>query len=216
MRVLCEVGEASPASPPFAMIETRMKSRIQTAVVAFFCLLSAHAALPEFQLHDTTGSVHSPAEWNGRKAVVLFFVTVDCPVGNSYVPEMNRIHEAYASRGVLFLAVQADTSVAGPDVVKYANDFRYTFPMLLDPQQALVRLTGASVTPQVAVMTGDGKLLYLGRIDNRVEDFGKQRPRATVFDLRDAIDSALAGKPVAHPLTKSIGCAITRITDSRQ
>jgi peroxiredoxin len=194
-----------------------MKSRYQTAVAAaFFSLLSARAALPEFHLHDTSGSIHSPAEWTERKAVVLFFVTVDCPVGNSYVPEMNRIHDAYAARGVLFLAVQADTSVAEPEAAKYARDFRYTFPVLLDPQQVLVRLTGASVTPQVAVVTGHGKLLYLGRIDNRVEDFGNQRPRATVFDLRDAIEAALSGKPVAHPFTKSIGCAITRVTDSRQ
>jgi len=79
-----------------------------------------------------------------------------------------------------------------------------------------VELTGAYVTPQAAVLTGDGKLLYLGRVDNRVEDFGKQRLTATVFDLRDAIDAALAGKPVAHPRTKSIGCAINRINTNGQ
>jgi hypothetical protein len=83
------------------------------------------------------------------------------------------------------------------------------------PQQILVRLTGATTTPQAAVVTSEGKLLYLGRVDNRVEDFGKQRPSATVFDLRDALDATLSGKPVAHPSTKSIGCAITRVTESR-
>jgi peroxiredoxin len=192
-----------------------MNSRIPAAIAAaFFSLAPAHAALPDFRLRDTTGAVHTPAEWIGRKAVVLFFTTVDCPVANSYVPEMNRIRDAYAARGVLFLAVQADTTVAEPDVVRYARDFRYTFPVVLDPQQVLVRLTGASVTPQAAMVTGDGRLLYLGRVDNRVEDFGSQRQTATVLDLRDAIDAALAGKPVAHPATKSIGCAITRAGES--
>ena len=171
------------------------------------------AAGPQFDLRDTRGGRHDFSEWHGHPAVVLFFVTTDCPVGNSYVPEMNRIHEAYAPRGVLFFAVQAETSVPQAEVAKYAADYHYTFPLLLDPRQALVRLTGATITPQAAVLESGGKLLYLGRIDNRVEDFGQQRLRATHADLREALDDVLAGKPVPHPFTKSVGCAINRVEE---
>ncbi|HUA60589.1 MAG TPA: thioredoxin family protein [Verrucomicrobiae bacterium] len=186
-----------------------MKPLALVWLAAAFCLPS-FAGLPAFHLHDTSGAEHSSGDWAGYKAVVLYFTTVDCPVANSYVPEMNRIHDAYAARGVLFLAVQSDTTVATPDVVRYAKEFQYSFPLLLDPHQILVQSAGASVTPQAAVLNADGKVLYLGRVDNRVQDFGQQRLNATVFDLRDAIEAVLAGKPVAHPLTKSIGCAITR------
>lgn len=166
---------------------------------------------PQFQLRDTQGSVHTAAEWIGAKAVLLFFVTTDCPVANSYVPEMNRIHEAYAGRGVRVYAVQADTTVPDAAVAAYAKDFRYGFPLLLDPKQQLVQLTGATITPQAAVLSPEGRVRYLGRIDNRVADFGKQRPQATEADLREALDAVLAGKPVVHPFTKSIGCAINRV-----
>ena len=54
------------------------------------------APLPDFHLRDTLGAVHTRGEWNGSKAVLLFFVITDCPVGNSYVPEMNRIHQRYS------------------------------------------------------------------------------------------------------------------------
>ncbi|HVV47886.1 MAG TPA: redoxin domain-containing protein, partial [Bryobacteraceae bacterium] len=151
------------------------------------------------------------AEWRQAKEVLLFFVTNDCPVGNSYVPEMNRIHNDYAARGVETYAVLADTSLSAAAAKKYANEYRYTFPLLLDPGQILARLAGATVTPQAAVLTPEGKILYRGRIDNRVEDFGKQRPAATVPDLRNALDAALAGKPAPVMFTKSIGCAITRV-----
>jgi hypothetical protein len=67
------------------------------------------------------------------------------------------------------------------------------------------------VTPEAAVLSPDGKVRYLGRIDNRVADFGKARPQATERDVRDALDAVLAGKPVPHPVTKSIGCAINRV-----
>jgi peroxiredoxin len=168
------------------------------------------AGVPQFQLRDTQGAVHAAAEWSGAKAILLFFVTTDCPVANSYVPEMNRIRDAYAGRGVRVYAVQTDTTVPDAAVTAYARDFRYDFPLLLDPRQQLVQLAGATITPQAAVLAPDGRVLYLGRIDNRVVDFGKQRPRATEADLREALDEVLAGKPVAHPFTKSIGCAINR------
>jgi peroxiredoxin len=179
-------------------------------LAAFLCLCGAALAAPlSFQLRDTNGALHTQAEFAGHKALVLFFTTTDCPVANSYVPEMNRIHEAYASRGVLFYAVQTDLTIPQADVAGYARDFRYAYPLLLDPSQQLIRLTGASVTPQVAILAPDGKLLYLGRVDNRVEDFGKQRLAPTVLDLRDSLDAVLAGKPIPHATTKSVGCAIT-------
>ena len=170
------------------------------------------SSAPQFHLRDTQGGVHTAAEWAGQKAVVLYFVTVDCPVGNSYVPEMNRLRDAYAARGVAFYAVQADPGVAEGEVVRYARDYRYSFPLLLDPAQTLVRLANATVTPQAAVLSAVGGVLYLGPVDNRVEDFGKQRPRATESYLRQALDAVLGGKAVAVAGHKSIGCAIPRKT----
>jgi peroxiredoxin len=181
------------------------------ALAALLAVYSAFAGVPQLKLLDTRGVAHSSAEWKGARAILLFFVTTDCPVANSYVPEMNRIHEAYAQRGVLVWAVQAETSVPESAVAAYAKDYRYGFPLLLDPEQQLVRLAGATITPQAAVLGPDGRVLYLGRIDNRVADFGKQRPQATEADLREALDAVLAGRPVPHPFTKSIGCSINRV-----
>jgi hypothetical protein len=173
------------------------------------------ASAPLFTLHDTAGGTHTSAEWARAKAAVVLFVTIDCPVGNSYVPELNRIHQEYAQRGVVMWAVQADPAIGGPAVTKYAADFHYGFPMRLDPGQVLVKLAGATITPQAAVFSPEGKLLYLGRIDNRVEDFGKSRLKATVPDLRNALDAVLAGKPVSPDRTKSIGCSIPRIKERK-
>ncbi len=178
--------------------------------LAVASILSA-ASAPGSPLRDTNGILHEPAEWNGPHAVVLFFVTVDCPVANGYVPEMNRLHDRFSPRGVRFYAVQADVAIPESDVARYAREYRYSFPLLLDPWQELVNATGASITPQAAVLAPGGRLAYLGRIDDRVADFGKQRYQATIHDLADALEAVLAGKPVAHPTTHSIGCAINRL-----
>ena len=181
--------------------------RILLAVV-IFCAAAVAAQRPQFALRDTSGVLHSPQEWNGKKAIVVFFTTTDCPLSNNDVPEMNRTRRDYQARGVAFYAVQADTTIAQADVLQHTQEYQFSFPVLFDPGQALVKLTGATTIPSAAVLAPDGTLLYLGRIDNRVEDFDIRRPEPTRFDLREALDAVLAGRPVAHPRTKAFGCAI--------
>jgi hypothetical protein len=92
---------------------------------------------------------------------------------------------------------------------KYAGEYNFSFPVLLDPRQDLVRLAGATVTPQAVILSSRGEMLYRGRIDNRVENFGSQRRNATVHDTREALDAVLAGRLPRVQFTRSIGCAIT-------
>jgi hypothetical protein len=171
---------------------------------------AATAPVPPFSLTDTTGRVHTSAEWVSKRAVALIFVSTDCPLSNRYVPELKRIESVYGPRGVAFYAVQGDATITADEVRRHAKEFAYTFPYLLDPSESLAAYTGATVTPQVAVLSPRGDLLYLGRIDNRLEDFGQERVQVTQFDLKEALDAVLAGKPVPHARTKALGCAITR------
>jgi len=175
---------------------------------AIVCIAAFAVGRPQFALRDTRDVVHSPEEWNGKKTIVVFFTTTDCPLSNNDVPEMNRTRRDYEPRGVAFYAVQADTTIADADVLQHTKDYQFSFPVLFDPRQVLVKMTGATTIPSAAVLTPDGTLLYLGSIDNRVEDFNVRRQEPTKFDLREALDAVLAGKPVAHPRTKAFGCAI--------
>lgn len=167
-------------------------------------------ATPRFSLQDTTGATHTDAEWKGAN-VVLFFLTTDCPISNGYVPEMNRIAKEYGSRGVRFYGVMTDNTVPLADLRKHVKDFAYTFPVLIDPTQILVRYTNADTNPEAAVISPRSGLVYLGRIDNRVEGFGLARQQPTQHELKDAIDAALAGKPAPKAFATPIGCSIVRV-----
>jgi peroxiredoxin len=187
-----------------------LKGIFRAPLVLLLQVLATAGGLPHFSFSDTAGRIHTPADWAGKRALVLFFVSTDCPLSNRYVPEMNRIASTYALRGVAFYAVQGDATVPLDQVRAHVKEFGYTFPYLMDPEETLAAYTGAAVTPEAVVLSSKGDLLYLGRVDNRLEDFGKERIRVTEFDLRDALDAVLAGKPVSHPRTKALGCAITR------
>ena len=164
----------------------------------------------KMSLLDSEGKLHTSQEWAGKKAVVLLFVTTDCPLSNAYVPELNRMERDYAPQGVVFYAIQGDATTPVEEVRRHVKEFGYGFPYLLDPSEWLATYTGATTTPEAAVISPHGTVLYLGRIDNRVEDYGKRRVQITEFDLRETLDAIVSGKAVPHRRTKAFGCAIIR------
>jgi hypothetical protein len=165
------------------------------------------SALKPIVIHDLGDAARTIPDPNSR-ATVLLFIAHDCPVSNGYSPEMARICAKYGPRRVTFFMVYADSQVTPDDARKHAKDYGYTCPLILDSAFKLAHWAGATVTPQAVVVTPDGKEPYRGRIDNLYYGFGKARYKATVHDLRDALDAVLAGKAVSNPVTQAIGCYI--------
>jgi hypothetical protein len=64
------------------------------------------------------------------------------------------------------------------------------------------------VTPEAALITPDGKVVYHGRIDDRFRKLGRQVPEPSHRDLRDAVEAVLAGNPVLAPTGPAVGCPI--------
>ena len=80
--------------------------------------------------------------------------------------------------------------------------------MILDSDQAIAERLDAKVTPETFLISPTGDVIYRGRIDDLYVGFGKKRQKPTVHDLRDAIYSALASRPISSSVTKPIGCII--------
>ena len=72
----------------------------------------------------------------------------------------------------------------------------------------LVQRVQAKVTPEAAVFTPSGQMVYRGRINDQFVDFGKTRPEPTSHDLVAALEATLNNHPVPTPTTKAIGCFI--------
>jgi thiol-disulfide isomerase/thioredoxin len=140
------------------------------------------------------------------KTLVFIFVLPDCPVCNSYAPELKRLRGAFPQ--IEFYLVYADTDVAMAEARQHSRDYDFGFPGLLDPAQRLVRGCGATRAPEAAVLSPQGKLLYRGRIDDRYFDFGKKRDRPGQRDLENALRSILQNKTALWPDKPPVGCFI--------
>ena len=142
----------------------------------------------------------------GITATVLVFTMTDCPISNRYAPELRRLAQAFEARGVRFWLVYPKREDDAAAIRTHAATFVHGIPAVRDPQHTLVRATGVSVTPEVAVFDTAGAVRYRGRIDDRYVEFGVDRPAPTRHDLEDALAHVLAGTRVAEPVTRAIGC----------
>jgi hypothetical protein len=144
----------------------------------------------------------------GTKATVLIFVSIDCPVSNRYAPEIRNLHDEFTWLGVRFWLVYPNVNDGDAPIEKHLHEYGHPRISLPDREHQLVKLAGATVTPEAAVFDDRLRLLYRGRIDDRFVELGRERPMATRQDLRNALLAALAGKSADPARTQAVGCFI--------
>lgn len=157
---------------------------------------------------DVAGQPHRLPGREECRALALIFVAHDCPMSNGYAPEIARLCKEFAPRGAAFRIVYAERDLALTDAARHAKEFAFPCPAILDRELRLAARVGATMTPQAVLLSPEGAVLYLGRIDDIYADYGKKRAQPEHRDLRNAIEAALEGRPVEKPRTSSLGCDI--------
>ena len=212
------VGHGPATAAPGDILETEMPVGSATswrrwcgatALAATLCAPATAAA--QAGVFDLAGQPAQPLVAPvGTAATVLVFTAVDCPISGRYAPELQRLRGAYAGGGVRFWLVYPNAGEDPAAARTHADAFSFALPVVLDPRGTLVDVAKVSVTPEVAVFDAAGRLVYHGRIDDRYLDFGIDRPVATRHDLAEALSAVTAGRPVAVPATRAVGCTIVR------
>ncbi len=192
----------------------RLKKPVPGLLLALsLCVVSGwvHGSTPPKALpQDLAGHAVNPLVARGSPATVLVFIRTDCPISNRYAPEIQRIEGEFAPHGVVFWLVDPDPKESSAVIRQYLRQYGYedATHVLRDPTHVLIGKTGVQVTPEVAVFSDSGQMLYRGRIDNWYVRLGRYRPRPTTHDLEAALAAILAGKPVPRKTTPALGCFI--------
>ncbi|MDB6118046.1 MAG: hypothetical protein JWO08_1827 [Verrucomicrobiaceae bacterium] len=185
-----------------------MKSLRRLLPILLLLVSLSHAQVKPLTLPAADGKDYTPLALGDKKAAVFCFVSPYCATSSSYIPEMNKIVADYGAKFSFFF-VHADPELKLPDVLQHTELMAIKAPVLLDKEQTLAKLTQARITPEVAVLTADGRTLYQGRINDLYLGPTKKQRKATTKDLRDALDAIQEGKPVAVAKTEAVGCKIS-------
>jgi peroxiredoxin len=169
---------------------------------------------PAFAAPDIAGKTIHLGDYAG-KIVVLEWTNDGCPfVGKHYDSgNMQTLQRKYTGEGVVWLTIASSApgeqgyvtpAEAKEDLARW-NAAPSNF--LLDPDGVVGRLYDARATPHMVVIGEDGRIAYMGAIDDK--------PSARLGDVKTAhnyvaaaLDAVAAGKPVAVAATTAYGCSI--------
>jgi thiol-disulfide isomerase/thioredoxin len=167
-------------------------------------------------LPDAKGKPRSLYDLKDKKAIVVVFLSFECPVSTSYAPILAELAKTYQDKQVAFVAVNSSDDGDAAHLAKQAAEYKLPFPIFKDERFRAADAFKADLVPSAFVLDGNFVLRYRGRIDNGYYARLKKNGRITRFDLRQALDEVLAGEAVTEPATKPIGCAIMRERATRK
>jgi peroxiredoxin len=192
---------------------------IKACTLLAFLMTAAEPDSPsgvnDFAMADTKGKKHTQEEWKGKKAVVLLFLGVDCPVSNFYCPEYARLMKTFTPKKVVFYGIHPDPYVTNEEAVQHAKEFHLAFPIILDPRHQVTRQADIDIVPQAVVLSPEGRILYRGRIDDRYNADGIRREKPQSRDLENALKAIIAGNKPPVAQTQPFGCPIPPPLDSK-
>ncbi len=177
-------------------------------------LISVDAVAPNFTLRSIDEKSVELASFKG-KYVVLEWTNYDCPfvVKHYSSGNMQSLQKKYTEKDVVWLTI--NSSAPGKQghfpAAKWKElaEERKSYPtaILLDPDGQVGRLYQAKTTPHIFIISPEGKLLYMGAIDDnpsrKIEDIETSKNYVQV-----SLDKLLEGKPLEENVTRPYGCSV--------
>jgi len=171
-------------------------------------------AAPDFTARDSAGKDVTLSSYRG-KTVVLEWTNHLCPytVKHYATDNMQALQRDATKDGVVWLTVVSSARgtqgyVETLEADKLTAD-RKAAPtsILLDPEGKLGHLYEAKTTPHMYVIDKDGKLAYMGAIDDNPTANHASVKTAHNY-VREALAAVKAGQPVKTASTRPYGCTV--------
>jgi len=173
-------------------------------------MLALGTKAPEFQLPDViSGKTVSPSVADGKKGLLVMFISRHCPYVQHVKQELARLGKDYAGQ-VGIVAISANDIVSYPDdspanLKQMALEAGFSFPICYDESQEVAKAYSAACTPDFFLFDANRSLVYRGQLDDSRPGNGKP---LTGNDLRAALDCLIAGRPISEGQKPSLGCNI--------
>lgn len=168
-----------------------------------------HEKLTDVKLRDMNGKEVSLLKFHKAKVLVIAYTGLGCPISQRYAPRLAEMQKKYASKGVVFVGINANPQDARKAIAKEAKSRGIEFPMLHDKNQDLTQLLDAKTSTEVFVIDKEKVIRYRGMVDDQYS-VGEKRDKPRFKYLQLAIEAALKQKDPHVARTAAPGCLITR------
>lgn len=116
----------------------------------------AGASAPIFEMKDDRGAAVSLQQYRGKTVVMNLWASW-CPPCRAEMPDLQRLQQAYANRGVVVVGVNQGESAERAHA--FASSLGITFPIWVDDAQRYGRVYAALGLPTTVIIGPDGRVV---------------------------------------------------------
>ena len=136
------------------------------------------AMAPDFTLETITGEKVTLSELKGKKVMLNFWATW-CPPCRAEMPHLQSYYEDYAEKdNVIIIAANTTYNERGKDNIQtFINSHDLTFPILLMPDDSLIKLYEVLTIPSTIMIDSEGRIQHhiVGPLDtDAIRDYVTQ------------------------------------------
>jgi len=150
----------------------------------------------------------TPHQIRNQAATVVLFMDPECPVTQKYGATLRKLYREWQDKRVAVVAVYPVVGIDSETITEFAQDYRYNFIHLPDPQHQLAKQLQANTTPEAFLLDSLGQVRYRGAIDNWFYELGRYRRVVTEHYVQNALTAYLQGDPIVVSKTEAVGCLI--------
>jgi len=169
---------------------------------------------PAFSVRDANGQTRTLDEFRGR-LVVLEWFNHGCPYVRKHYDAgaMQALQQSAVADGAVWLQVISSARgeqgyLDGPGAIaRMQTENAHATATLLDPSGVMGRAYGARNTPQMFIISPEGRVVYQGAIDDRPSARPASLEGATNY-VSAALADIEAGRAVQVAETTPYGCTI--------
>jgi peroxiredoxin len=173
-------------------------------------MLPLGSKAPDFELPSVYAGNVSLSDFDGKKALLVMFISKHCPFVQHVQGELAKLGEDYAESALGMVAISSNDIDNYPDdapdqLREMSEALGFRFPVCFDETQEVAKAYHAACTPDFFLFDDKRSLVYRGQLDD-------SRPDSSIpvdgRDLRSAIEAVLNDEPVDPNQKPSLGCNI--------
>lgn len=164
---------------------------------------------PDFSLNDAHGNTHTMAGHMGENGLLVMFICNHCPYVKAIAERLATDAKELMANGIGVLAVMSNdyaeyTEDSPENMIRFAEQYGFEFPYLVDETQQVGRAYDAVCTPDFFGFNSKGELQYRGRLDDARMGDATGRKR----ELVDAMMMIAETGDGPREQMPSMGCSI--------
>ncbi len=140
------------------------------------------------------------SQFKDKKAVVLLFISYQCPVTWKYEKRFGKLLEDYKEKDVVFLGVRSNARDTADATRKYCEARNLDVPVLFDEGNVVADYFAIAYTPKFVVIDSKGVMRYSGVCDDNPDEKAVKK-----HYVRAALDAVLVGREVAEKKAEGSG-----------